>query len=134
MSGLRDHFSHCDRNCRPTPTKIARNLYIADAVMNVAHRIIDDFGVSHVTVCSVLHITYPYLINADIDAYNNVLGHFCYVETNIDYHTHRGFWQRPMSHCPERTFIRPNSVIGRRKYKRWRSLAYASWCYRGATS
>ena len=28
-------------------------LSVADAVMNVAHRIIDDFGVRHVTVCSV---------------------------------------------------------------------------------
>ena len=55
-------------------------------VLNVAHRIIDDFGVRHVTVCSVLHRTYPHHINADIDAYNNVLRHFCDVETNIDYH------------------------------------------------
>ena len=119
VSGLRDHFSHCDRNC--TPSKIARNLYlsdsvdeihlvatsgacilrqevdwevlrgirptfailefgtcdlangadalpVADAVMNAAHRIVDDFGVRHVTVSSVLHRTYPHHINADIDA------------------------------------------------------------------
>ena len=67
-------------------------LYVADAVMNVAHHIIDDFGVRHVTVCSVLHCTYPHAINKEIDAYNNVLRHFCDVEGNIDYHTHRGFW------------------------------------------
>ena len=38
-------------------------LSVADAVMNVAHRIIDDFGVRHVTVCSVLHRTYLHDIN-----------------------------------------------------------------------
>ena len=30
VSGLSDHFSHCDRNC--TPSKIARNLYVSDSV------------------------------------------------------------------------------------------------------
>ena len=168
VSGLSDHFSHCDRNC--TPSKIARNLYVsdsvdeihlvgasgacilrqevdwevlrvirptfailefgtcdlangtdalpvADAVMNAAHRIIDDFGVRHVTVCSVLHRTYPHHINADIDAYNNVLRHFCDVETDIDYHTHRGFWQTA-NESWSRDGLHPNTVIGRRKYKR----------------
>ena len=53
-----------------------------------------DFGVRHVTVCSVLHRTYPHDINKEIDAYNNVLRHFCDVEGNIDYHTHRVFWRQ----------------------------------------
>ena len=30
VSGLRDNFSHCDRNC--TLSKIARNLYVSDSV------------------------------------------------------------------------------------------------------
>ena len=146
VSGLRDHFSHCDRNC--TPSKIARNLYLSDSVDEI-HLVgasgacilrqevdwqvlrgirptfailefetcIDDFGVRHVTVCSVLHRTYPHHINADIDAYNKVLRHFCDVETNIDYHTHRGFWQTA-NESWSRDGLHPNTVIGRRKYKR----------------
>ena len=30
VSGLRDHYSHCDRKC--TPAKIARNLFVSDSV------------------------------------------------------------------------------------------------------
>ena len=168
VSGLRDHYSHCDRNC--TPAKIAHNLFVsdsvdelhligasgacilpkefdleflrgirptfailefgtcdlangtdalsvADAVLNVAHRMIDDFGVRHVTVCSVLHRKYPHDINTDIDTYNNVLRHFCDVETNIDYHTHRVFWQTP-NESWSRDGLHPNTVTGRWKYKR----------------
>ena len=74
-------------------------LPVADAVTNAAHRIIDDFGVRHVTVCSGLHRTYPHHINPDIGAYNNVLRHFCDVEPNIDYHT------LPISHGPKTAFI-----------------------------
>ena len=38
-------------------------LSVADAVMNVAHRIIDEFGVRHVTVCSVLHRSIRQAVN-----------------------------------------------------------------------
>ena len=87
-------------------------LSVADAVLNVAHRIIDDFGVRHVTVCSVLHRKYPHDINTEIDTYNNVLRHFCDVETNIDYHTHRGFWQTP-NESWSRDGLHPNTPCGR---------------------
>ena len=80
-------------------------LSVADAVMNVAHRIIDDFGVRHVTVCSVLHRTYPHHINADIDTYNNVLRHFSMfkpisITTRIE-----DFGRLPMIHGSETAFI-----------------------------
>ena len=95
---------------------------VADAVVQLAHEIIDVFGARHVTVCSALHRSSPLdtnnrHINNLIDNYNNILRNFCDVEPLIDYHRHRGFWNTDT--CTwSRDCLHPNTNVGRAKYKR----------------
>ena len=83
-------------------------LTVADSLMTIAHDIITNYNVLHVSLCSVLHRSSPMHINQQIDIYNNILKHFCDTETNISYHTHRGFTQQlsqPMFSDRHRTMV-----------------------------
>ena len=64
-------------NCHQKPSNVLEfevlPLVWTLAVMNMAHRITDDFGVRHVTVCSVLHRTFPHDFNRAIDTFNNMI-------------------------------------------------------------
>ena len=95
----------------------APTVTVADAVVQLAHEIIDVFGARHVTVCSALHRSSPLDINNLIDNYNNILRNFCDVEPLIDYHTHRGFWNTD-TYTWSRDGLHPNTNVGRAKYKR----------------
>ncbi|KAI0242052.1 hypothetical protein LSAT2_014989 [Lamellibrachia satsuma] len=132
LQGLQAHAHDALTTIRPTFAIVdigtndisngAPTVTVADAVVQLAHEIIDVFGARHVTVCSALHRSSPLdtnnrHINNLIDNYNNILRNFCDVEPLIDYHTHRGFWNTD-TYTWSRDGLHPNTNVGRAKYKR----------------
>ena len=94
-------------------------LTVADAVVTVAHNILNTTCARHVTICSALFRTKntghysPLEYNGQMGQYNNILRHFCDTEVNITYHTHRGFWQ---GDAWSRDGTHPNTPHGRKLY------------------
>ena len=132
LQGLQAHAHDALTTIRPTFAIVdigtndisngAPTVTVADAVVQLAHEIIDVFGARHVTVSSALHRSSPLdtnnrHINNLIDNYNNILRNFCDVEPLIDYHTHRGFWNTD-TYTWSRDGLHPNTNVGRAKYKR----------------
>ena len=116
------NFIFCDPHQKDTriwhlwSRKRCRRLSVADAVMNVVNRIFNDFSVCHVTVCSVLHLTFLHDINGTVDTFNIALRHFCDVDLTCLWQTANESWSREGLHT--------NTIIGRQKYKRCTLLMY----------
>ena len=96
-------------------------LSVADAVITIAHNILNVHHARHVTVCSALYRTKntgSYSVtdyNHRVGRFNNILRHFCDTEQDITYHTHRGFWQCPL-HVWSYDGTHPNTAHGRKLY------------------
>ena len=106
-------------------------LSVADAVITIAHNILNVHHARHVTVCSALYRTKntgSYSVtdyNHRVGRFNNILRHFCDTEQDITYHTHRGFWQCPL-HVWSHDGTHPNTAHGRKLYIK--SLRRATHC------
>ena len=96
-------------------------LSVADAVITIAHQLLNTLHVRHVTVCSALHRTTntgtysSHDYNDRVGRYNNIFRHYCDNERDITYHTHRGFWQCPL-HVWSHDGTHPNTTHGRKLY------------------
>lgn len=99
----------------------ASPLSVASALLEVATTLINQHHTLHVTLCSILHRANnikmtPFQFQELANTHNNILKDLCEVEPDITYHTHRGFWNIPISQW-SRDGIHPNTQLGRQKYK-----------------
>jgi hypothetical protein len=96
-------------------------LQVASAIVDLAHHLIKHYRVKHVVICSIIDRQArlggqtPEQFKDKAYRCNNYLYHFCDVEPDITYHTHRGFWNSPISHWSHDK-IHPNAPPGRKKY------------------
>jgi len=99
----------------------ATPLSVASTLFEVCTSLILHHAVLHVTLCSALYRdsnihTTPQLFKHNVNLFNTILSDLCFVDPQIDYHTHRGFWASPIEEW-SRDGIHPNTSVGRQKYK-----------------
>ena len=103
-------------------------LVVASAVVQLGERLVRDYAVRGVIICSViprtghLHGITPDLYTANTAQFNKCLPHFCDVDPTLHYHTHRGFWNNDITMWSH-DGCHPNTPAGRRKYKQSIRLA-----------
>ena len=79
-------------------------------------------SLEHITICSAIYREDKFDNNKlklrdTIKQYNGFLAHLCEVEPRIRYHVHSGYWLHSVSTW-SRDGIHPNTILGRKKYKR----------------
>lgn len=72
-------------------------LKTASDLVDFSKRLIYEYGVKNVYICTALYrgrnaVPDEKTFAKKVVHYNDILKNFCAVETNIHYHTHRGFW------------------------------------------
>jgi hypothetical protein len=104
-------------------------LNVAMELFETAQKLLLESEIKHVILCSAIYRSKGLHFHSEtefcsvVDIFNQVLSDMCGEEKHITYHTHRGFWRTETgTSLPTNVWsndgIHPNTVVGRKKYKR----------------
>ena len=96
-------------------------LEVATKLVDLANLLIEDHGLTHVTLCQILkrnsglgHLTQAQFADLAYQT-NNYLRIMCEGEVSLSYHVHQGFWDRDVTIWSQ-DGIHPNRREGRKLY------------------